>query len=119
MWARYPDDSHLCIILATTLLFAALDPQIGEEMVPQPLRDEKITTAYIPTHPNVQQPVQRIFLTIYRIQDTLMIDEIAVHGGDNGGAPVAGTTQAVVTEQQHAQVLINVQALQQAVAQNH
>jgi hypothetical protein len=71
--ARFRDDSRLCRVLATALLFGALDPQIGEEMVPQAMR-ERITTAYVPTHPTISQPVSRVPLTIYRIQDTLMID---------------------------------------------
>jgi hypothetical protein len=115
---RYPNDSRLCKVLATALLFAAMDPQVGEEMIPPAMR-ERITTAYVPTHPEITQPVQRVPLTIYRIQDSLMIDEMPQGGADHGGpVATAGGNQAV-TEQQHAQVLINVQALQQAVAQNH
>jgi hypothetical protein len=49
-----------------------------------------------------------------------MIDEMPHHGDNGGNVPaVAGAVQAA-NQQQHAQVLINVQALQQAaVAQNH
>jgi Transcriptional activator of glycolytic enzymes len=117
--SRYPNDSRLCRVLATALLFGAMDPQIGEDMMPAAMK-ERITSAYLPTHPEIAQPVVRVPLTIYRIQDTLMIDEMVIQrGGDNGApaAPAAGGQ--VVTDQQHAQVLINVQALQQAVAQNH
>ena len=115
---RYPNDSRLCRVLATALLYGALDPQIGEELLPPSLR-ERITTAYVPTHPETAQPVVRVPLTIYRIQDNLMIDEMIQQEGDNGGPVVAQAPAGAPTEQQHAQVLINIQALQQAVAQNH
>jgi hypothetical protein len=49
---RYPNDARLCPVLGTTLLFAAMDPQIGEEYVPQDMRD-RIPSAYIPTHPEI------------------------------------------------------------------
>jgi Transcriptional activator of glycolytic enzymes len=65
---------------------------------------------------------ERVPVTIYRIQDTLMINEMPQRTDHDGGgaAPTAAVgTPAVVNDQQHAQVLINVQALQQAVAQNH
>ena len=117
--ARYADDSRLCRVLATALLFGALDGDIGETMVPENIR-QRITAAYVPTHPTVPQPVQRVPLTIYRIQDSLMIDEMIPRGGDNDGPHVAAMpANQAVTEQQHSQVLINVQSLQQQVAQNH
>lgn len=115
---RYPNDSRLCRVLATALLYGALDPQIGEELLPPSLR-ERITTAYVPTHPETAQPVVRVPLTIYRIQDNLMIDEMIQQEGDNGGPVIAQAPVGAPTEQQHAQVLINIQALQQAVAQNY
>jgi Transcriptional activator of glycolytic enzymes len=115
---RFPNDSRLCKVLATALLFGAMDPQISEEFLPAAMR-ERITTAYVPTHPEISQPVQRIPLTIYRIQDSLMIDEMPQAGNNGGAAAPANGALPVVNEQQHAQVLINVQALQQAVAQNH
>ena len=115
---RFPNDSRLCKVLATALLFGALDNEIGESnLIPDPLRD-RITTAYLPTHPDIAQPVVRVPLTIYRIQDTLMIDEMPHHGG-GGAAPPAAGVAPVVNDQQMAQVLVNLQAVQQAVASNH
>jgi hypothetical protein len=117
---RFPNDTRLCRVLATALLFGAMDPQVGEEFLPATMR-ERITTAYVPTHPEIAQPVQRVPLTIYRVQDSLMIDKMPQFG-DNGAAPAAagrGPVNLVANKQQHAQVLINVQSLQQAVAQNH
>jgi hypothetical protein len=118
---RYWNDSRLCKVLATALLFAAMDAEVGEKFLPPAMRD-RISAAYIPTHPEIQQPVVRIPLMIYRIQDTLMIDEMPQF--DNGGGAAGPVGPAVagnsaITEQQHAQVLINVQSLQQLVAQNH
>jgi Transcriptional activator of glycolytic enzymes len=119
---RFPEDSRLCRVLGTALLFGAMDPEVGEKYVPQGIR-QRISSAYLPTHPAIQQPVARVPLTIYRVQDTLMIDEMIVQGDNGGGnGPTAGTaagTAPVVNQQQHAQVLINLQALQQNVAQNH
>jgi hypothetical protein len=37
--AQFQDNSRLCQVLATALLFGALDPAIGEEMVPQAIRN--------------------------------------------------------------------------------
>ena len=86
---------------------------------------DRINAAYIPTHPQIAQPVMRVPLTIYRVQDTLMIDEMILHE-QPGGAPAANAPAGaaavgvpIVNQQQHAQTLINLQALQQAVAQNH
>ena len=115
---RFPEDSRFCRILATAILFGAMDNEIAEVYLPEAMR-ERITTGYIPTHPDIAQPVVRIPLTIYRIQDTLMIDEMpTVEGGNNVGKAVPGALQAV-NEQQQAQLLINIQALQQSTAQNH
>ena len=118
---RFPNDSRLCRVLALPLLFAAMDNETGEEFLPQAMRN-RITAAYIPTHPEVPQPVERVPLTIYRVQDTLMIAEmINTDNGDNGGVapPAVPGAGGVVTNQQHQQVLISLQSLQQSVAQNH
>ena len=117
---RFPNDTRLCRVLAKSILFAALDNEVGEEYVPGPMRD-RITAAYIPTHPNIAQPVIRVPLTIYRIQDTLMIDEMTAGetepapeaGGAGGAAPVGFNNQQV------QQLLINLQSLQRSVAENH
>jgi hypothetical protein len=66
--ARYPHDSRLCKVLAMAMLWCALDQEAGEVYMPQGMRD-RITQAYIPTHPNEAQPVTKAALNIYRIQD--------------------------------------------------
>ena len=114
---RFPNDTRLCRVLAKSILFAALDNEVGEEYVPGPMRD-RITAAYIPTHPNIAQPVIRVPLTIYRIQDTLMIDEMTA--GETEPAPEAGGAAPVgFNNQQVQQLLINLQSLQRSVAENH
>ena len=125
---RFPQDSRLCRVLGTALLFAAMDNEIAEELVPQALR-ERITGAYIPTHPTIAQPVVRVPLTIYCIQDTLMIDEMPHKDNAQAGAPpVAGAPTVVpglaaqpstMNSQQMAQILINVNSLKQSITQNH
>ena len=113
---RFPNDSRLCRVLAQAVLFGAMDAEIGESYMPADLRD-RITQAYIPTHPTIQQPVHRVPLTVYRIQDTLMIDEVpqADNGGDGAGTapPEAATTN------HQAQMLVNMQRLHQQQAANH
>ena len=117
---RFPNDSRLCRVLATAVLFGAMDPEIGEQYLPPTMRD-RITGAYIPTHPEIAQPVRRVPLTIYRIEDTLMIDEMLQHDAEGGGVVGAAgpAAPAAVNQQQHAQLLVNLQSLQQSVAQNH
>ena len=48
-----------------------------------------------------------------------MIDEMPYEDGAAPAAPAVGPVNAAVNDQQMAQVLINLQALQQSVAQNH
>ena len=120
---RYPNDSRLCRVLATALMFAALDEHLGE-CVPPHCRD-RITQAYLPLHPTVPQPVERIPLTVYRIADTLCIDETPIHGAQmeanahhpGGDAPAALPHQAQ-REQMNA-MLVNVQRMQQQSSQMH
>ena len=127
---RYPNDSRMCKVLGMAMLWCALDQEAGEKYMPQAMRD-RITQAYIPTHPDIQQPISKVPLNIYRIQDTLMIDEIPELDDGNGGAaavgaPVgapagvpAGAAGATANGQYSAAVLVNVQRLQQQQAQNH
>ena len=71
-------------------------------------------------------PVVKIPLTIYRIQDTLMIDELEgnVGGGGNAGgaAPPQGLSAAAahsVSREEHQQVLLQLQQLQRLIHSNH
>jgi Transcriptional activator of glycolytic enzymes len=128
--ARYPHDSRLCKVLAMAMLWCAMDEEAGEAFMPQGMRD-RITQAYLPTHPNIQQPVEKVSLNIYRIQDTLMIDEVPELIGNGGGfaapaAPAGAPTGGVpagavnaINQQQSAALLVNIQRLQQQQSQNH
>ena len=117
---RFPNDSRLCRVLGRAILFAAMDVELGERMLSQGMRD-RITQAYIPTHPNVAQPIDRVPLTIYRIQDTLMIDKIRAEprADNNDGARAAQPVQATPNNQNWQTVLVNLQRIQQEEAQRH
>ena len=116
---RYPNDSRLCRILGRAMLFAAMDPEIGESLMSQAMRD-RITQAYLPTHPGIQQPVERIPLAIYRIQDTLMIDKIQQQPQQNGGDRDGHAVSVAAPNNQNWQsMLVNLQRIQQEQAQHH
>ena len=126
---RYPNDAKLCRVLGTALLFAAMDPQLVE-MLPQGTKD-RVTQAYLHTHPQVPQPVERIPLTVYRVEDTLCIDETPVHvvneaanaaaGGGNGAAigVAIGARAPQANRDQMNAVLVNLQRTQQGQSQMH
>jgi hypothetical protein len=124
--AKYPHDSRLCKVLAMAMLWCAMDEEAGEAFMPQGMRD-RIMQAYLPTHPNIQQPVQKVSLNIYRIQDTLMIDEVPELIGNGGGFAAPGAAAAgapagalnAINQQQSAALLVNIQRLQQQQSQNH
>jgi hypothetical protein len=127
---RYPNDSRLCRVLATALLFGAMDNEIGEAYLPQAMRD-RITQAYIPTHPTIAQPVTRVPLNIYRIEDNLMIDLLHGLADDaaagvaerDNGAPVAGgrvgAAALAATDPTVQAILVNIQQVRQQEAQHH
>jgi hypothetical protein len=81
----FPNDSWLCKVLGMAMLWCALDQEASKLYISQGMRD-RITQAYIPTHPEISQPIDKVALNIYRIEDTLMIHEIpAFDGNGNGG----------------------------------
>jgi hypothetical protein len=117
--ARFPNDSRLCKVLGMAMLWCAMDAEAGEAFMSQGMRD-RITQAYIPTHADIAQPITKVPLNVYRIQDTLMIDEIPYFDAMN--PPAAAAVPVVnqqVNQQQSAAVLVNIQRLQQQQAQNH
>jgi Transcriptional activator of glycolytic enzymes len=120
--ARFPNDARLCKVLAMAMLWCAMDAEAGEKFMSQGMRD-RITQAYLLTHANVQQPIVKVSLNVYRIQDTLMIDEMPHHDGGGDAAAANPTPQQQQNpqqnQQQQAAVLINIQRLQQQQSQNH
>ena len=122
---RYPNDSRLCRVLATALMFGALDEHLGEWLPPH-CRD-RITQAYLPLHPNTPQPVERIPLTIYQIEGTLCIDETPIHGAQqeaNANHPNGATVAQVplphqAQREQMNAVLVNMQRMSQQQSQMH
>jgi hypothetical protein len=123
---RVPNDSRLCKVLAMAMLWCACDGEAAEKYL-SPMMRQRITAAYIPTHPNTAQPINKVALNIYGIQDTLMIDKIP--NFNNGTPPNAAAGEAASggggrgssqqTRQQNADVLVNLQRLTQQQAQNH
>jgi hypothetical protein len=66
----------ICNVLALPLLFACFDPELKTSVPAEILKN--ITDAYsqISLLPETVNPVQRILLNVYRINETLNIDEI-------------------------------------------
>jgi hypothetical protein len=77
---HYRNDSRLCKVLAHALLFAAIDGASGE-MIPPEICN-RITQAYLVRYPDTQQPIERVLLVVYRVEDTLCIDERAVRAAN-------------------------------------
>ena len=76
---RYSNDPTFCRVLATALLFGAMDEGIGPSFFPQVMR-HRIRQAYTFTHPNIVQPVNRVPLKIYQIEDNLVIEKMGIDG---------------------------------------
>jgi hypothetical protein len=57
------------------MLWGAMDGEVSKRFMSPAMRDH-INQAYIPTHPEIAQPIKKTLLNIYRIQDTLMIDKL-------------------------------------------
>lgn len=114
---RFPNDSRLCKVLAHALLFAAMDPDLGENL--PPITRERITHAYLGIYPDTQQPIERVPLVIYRIEDTLCIDERPVGAANAAAANHGEGIEHQATNDQLAAILINQQRLEQLESQHH
>jgi hypothetical protein len=81
----FRNDTRLCCVLALPLLYACMNDNI---MVPEGIR-ARVKVAYNSLGFDEHQPVTKIPLYVYRINDRLMIDPI---GGEMGevGAAAAG-----------------------------
>ena len=82
IYRRYSNDLNLCKMFALAVLFAALD-EASE--VPIAIR-EQVTVAYATLGADEIQPVIKVPLHVYRIEDRLTIDEIRQE--ENNGAPM-------------------------------
>lgn len=89
---RYPHDYNLCKLFSLTVLFAAMDESID---VPSDIR-ERVTAAYAALGMNETQPVVKVPLYVYRIEDRLMIDEILQDNDETTGGN--NTTGAIVNQ---------------------
>ena len=131
---RFPGDGSLCRCLALALLHAALDHDLADGVENGTCM--RIRNAYFDWQdennsdsdsdsdsddgakavgPN---PVVKVPLAIYRIQDTLMIDELEDGVGGNGGDGSAAAARSVSREE-HQQVLLQLQQLQRQQHSNH
>ena len=138
---RFPADDALCRCLALALLHAALDDDLSDGIpmdVCMPVQNacfqwrdndsdsDDSDSDSDDSDDDGPNPVVKIPLTIYRIQDTLMIDELEgnVGGGGNGGgaAPPQGLSAAAAhsaSREEHQQVLLQLQQLQHLIHSNH
>jgi hypothetical protein len=77
-FADYPSNS-IAIILGTALLWAAHTPGLETMMSPHVL--QRIQSAYADVHPDDHDadynPVAKIPLTVYRIENTLQIEDVS------------------------------------------
>ena len=78
------NSNMLCNVLALPLLFACFDPEL-QSTVPGPILT-RITNAYsllVNTLSGTENPVQRVLLNVYRVEESLHIDELLDLPNDN------------------------------------
>lgn len=80
---RYHNDLNFCTVMALAILFAALDESID---VPLRIRN-RVKLAYSELGLEETQPVMKVALHVYRIEDRLMIDEVEPVSDNNGVSP--------------------------------
>ncbi len=78
---RYPNDLNLCKILALAVLFVSLDESIDVQVEIR----ARVTVAFQGLGLEETQPVIKVPLHVYRIEDRLMIDEVAPSAHDSQG----------------------------------
>ena len=97
---RYGNDRNMVRVLGTALLYACMEDSL-EDMVPMAIKN-RVTQAFIPrataagrVDPAEYNPVAKVPIVIYRVQDQLKIDLVEgdgihpaqVQAGRHGGAP--------------------------------
>jgi hypothetical protein len=102
MRAAYPTDNKLCRNLGLALLYTVMDDDLSESMQVPMAISARVKAAYIASNQTIDDnPVEKIQLTIYRVEDTLMVDDMIASGeGQNmGGLPAQANTNASQNEQ--------------------
>jgi hypothetical protein len=115
---RYRNDTTLCNVLALPLLYACLGDN-EKIAIPDELRN-RVCAAYNALGNEEEQPVKKVPLCIYQVNDKLMIDPLTEDGvgvGRRSGL-AAGPTPANHDEVQQA-VLIRLNRLEQVMNQMH
>ena len=93
---RFPNDRKLCVLLAKALLYICLKSVDESDTtaipVPSHIRD-RVIVAYNSLGLEDDQPVKKVPLHIYRVNETLQIDEVVtVAGGTDGEAASSNIT---------------------------
>lgn len=115
---RYRNDTALCNVLVLPLLYACLSNN-DKIAIPDELRN-RVCAAYNALGNEEEQPVKKVPLSIYQVNDKLMIDPLMDDGvgiGRRSGL-AAGPTPGNHDEVQQA-VLIRLNRLEQAMNQMH
>ncbi|KAI2506250.1 hypothetical protein MHU86_8185 [Fragilaria crotonensis] len=93
--ARFSGDSRLCRVLGLSLLFGCLDEELSMELPPFVVARVQNAWEALRLQAAVanNNPVHRVPLHVYRINDTLCIDPVVVQR-EEGGAPGVPATNA-------------------------
>jgi len=131
---RFPNDTRLCRALGLALLHAALDSELKDWVrVAIQQRIEAAWTKFLEEECQVDvnadgfeipNAVKKVRLVVYRVQEQLMIDEVAgedppaAGGGGVAGGNVAGGNGSV-SQEQHQALLIQLQQIRDSMHANH
>ena len=87
--ARYPTDLRFCRNLGLALLYICMDEDLCKKFAVPQTMSHRVHAAYITSQQTEEgNPVEKIPLTIYRVNENLMIDDTV--GGDSGGGGGGG-----------------------------
>jgi hypothetical protein len=108
---KFRNDTKLCCVLALPLLYACMKDDI---MIPEGIRI-RVKDAYSNLGFDEDQPVKKIPLHVYRIEDRLMIDPI---GGEMGAVgTAAGVGPMTLTLEMDQSIMLRLNRLDQRMSQ--
>jgi hypothetical protein len=107
---RYGNDRRMIHVLGNAVLWACLEESMEDE-IPLALK-QRVVTAYLPLAVAAEQdaqvnPIAKVPLTVYRIQDTLKVDLVENQGQGPGQAPQGAGGNDVPIQFQGQQEQIN------------
>jgi hypothetical protein len=109
----FKKDTRLCCVLALPLLYACLKDDI---MVPEGIRS-RVRIAYSNLGLDEEQPVTKIPLHVYRVNDKLMIDPIGGELGMIGAVATGGNGTITLTLEMGKSILLRLNRLDQKISQ--